>query len=192
MSGRGFLVDLERCVGCEACVLACRIENGWGSESPWRRVLSLNLQRVPAGPTYFLSLACHHCESPACLSACPSRAYLKRDDGVVLHLAERCLGCRYCEMACPFGAPRFSSETRLVSKCHLCVHRLDRGDPPACVVACPTRALRLQTAPELEAAAETIPGFTDPAGCGPRIRFLRPRRGRREARLESLERHLSR
>jgi Fe-S-cluster-containing dehydrogenase component len=188
MSGLGFVLDLDRCVGCEACVMACRIENRWADGSPWRRVLSLNLPRVATGPTYFLSLACHHCESPACLRACPSRAYVRRSDGVVRHLDERCLGCRYCEMACPFGAPRFSSETGLVSKCHLCFHRLDRGEAPACVAACPTLALRLPTAEEIEAPASWVPGFTDPAGCRPRIRLLRPRRGQRQVRLADLER----
>ena len=70
---RGFSLDLGRCVGCGACVLACRLENGWSSDNPWRRVIPLNLARRTAGPTYFMSVACHHCERPACLAACPRR-----------------------------------------------------------------------------------------------------------------------
>ena len=190
MSGAGFLLDLDRCVGCGACVIACRIENRWGGATPWRRVLSLNQRRVPAGPTYFLSLACHHCESPACVKACPSRAYEQREDGVVLHLEDRCLGCRYCEMACPFGAPRYSSETGVVSKCHLCHHRLDGGEPPACVAACPTEALSLLEGQESVGDRSGLPGFTDPADCRPRIRFRSPRGGLREARLKALEEEL--
>ena len=171
-NGRGFLLDLGRCVGCGACVLACRLENGWPSETPWRRVLPLNLRRRPGGPTYFLSVACHHCERPACVAACPSNAYEKLADGTVIHHADRCLGCRYCEMACPFGAPQFDAAKGVMSKCDFCQHtadsgsRFENGKPssgqlsanhgpqhvgrpsrvanrgPACVAACPTEALR--------------------------------------------------
>lgn len=172
----GFVLDLGRCVGCGACVLACRLENGWSAETPWRRVLPLNLRRRSAGPTYFLSLACHHCERPACLAACPSRAYDKRPDGIVVHHEERCVGCRYCEMACPFGAPRFDAGRGVMTKCHLCHERLDRGELPACVAACPTEALRLAGAP---ASLELVPGFIDAAGCRPSIRFIAPRGTRR-------------
>ncbi len=160
----GFLLDLARCVGCSACVLACRLENGWSGDAPWRRVLPLNLRRRPGGPTYFLSVACHHCERPACVSACPSGAYEKRDDGIVLHHEEKCIGCRYCEMACPFGAPRYSEEKGVMTKCHLCHHRLDGGERPACVAACPTEALRVSNAKlELCATPET-PSATPDTG----------------------------
>ena len=118
----GFSLDLGRCVGCGACVLACRLENGWSSENPWRRVLPLNLRRRPGGPTYFLSVACHHCEQPACIAACPSRAYEKRADGVVVHHEARCIGCRYCEMACPFGAPKYDATKGVMTKCDFCRH----------------------------------------------------------------------
>jgi len=187
----GFLLDLGRCVGCGACVLACRLENGWSSERPWRRVLPLNLRRRPGGPTYFLSVACHHCEQPACLAACPSRAYEKRADGVVIHHEERCIGCRYCEMACPFGAPKYDAAKGVMSKCDFCQHdgagRPFRAatDPhvPACVAACPTEALRaLPMTGPAASIAPFIPGFTDPAGCRPNIRFVKPR-GRRRAGL---------
>jgi len=181
------LLDLGRCVGCAACVLACRLENGWTEHAAWRRVLPLNLRRRPGGPTYFLSVACHHCEQPACLAACPSGAYERRGDGVVLHHEEKCLGCRYCEMACPFGAPRYAAERGIVTKCHLCHHRLDAGASPACVAACPTEALRVAAQGEAAASARgTVPGFADPAGCRPTTRFVPPRGARREALLRSL------
>jgi Fe-S-cluster-containing dehydrogenase component len=184
MTGASFLVDLHRCVGCGACVLACRIENRRADQHAWRRVLPLNLRRHAGGPTYFLSVACHHCDTPACLRGCPSRAYEKRPDGVVLHNADDCLGCRYCQMTCPFGAPKYDDDLGVVSKCHLCAHRLDRGLAPACVAACPTGALRY-LGPDATPTADSttaVPGFVDPAACGPNIRFTAPR-GARRARL---------
>jgi Fe-S-cluster-containing dehydrogenase component len=225
----GFALDLGRCVGCGACVLACRLENGWSSDSPWRRVLPLNLRRRPGGPTYFLSVACHHCEQPACVAACPSRAYEKRPDGVVVHHAARCIGCRYCEMACPFGAPKYDAEKGVMTKCDFCRHertgRADRlpaadqaavgrafgaasdqvavGRPfrvapeaahtPACIAACPTEALRALPATGTGAAwLDDTPGFTDPAACGPCIRFVRPRGARRASLLNALNERLGR
>ncbi|MCJ7628229.1 MAG: 4Fe-4S dicluster domain-containing protein, partial [Longimicrobiales bacterium] len=128
----GFKLDLARCVGCGACVLACRIENRLPAAVSWRRILHVNGPRIGGGPTYHLSVACHHCENPPCARACPSGALRKRSDGLVLLEAERCLGCRYCQMACPFGAPSFDAAAGVVTKCHLCHHRLAQGFPPAC------------------------------------------------------------
>lgn len=187
----GFFLDLGRCVGCAACVLACRVENRWEPETPWRRVLPLNLRRRPGGPTYFFSVACHHCDAPACLAACPSRAYEKRADGAVIHHEQRCLGCRYCEMACPFGAPKYSHAKGVMTKCHLCRHRLDAGALPACVAACPTEALQLVRAGDTVAVNLRVPGFADPAGCRPNLRFRPPRGARRQAALAELWKKLS-
>ena len=186
MSGAGFVLDLGRCVGCGACVLACRLENSWPTGVAWRRVLPLNRSRHPGGPAYHLSLACHHCDRPACLAACPSGAYRKRSDGVVLLDAERCLGCMYCEMACPFGAPSYDKTGGVMTKCDLCATRIDRGLLPACVAACPTEALVFRKAGDKESAREVIPGFSDPAGCRPGISFLPPRGRIRLLRLENL------
>ena len=190
----GFLLDLHRCVGCGACVLACRIENGRVTTAAWRRVLPLNFRRHEAGPTYFLSVACHHCANPACLNGCPSGAYEKRADGIVIHREERCLGCRYCEMTCPFGTPQFDADRGVVSKCHLCAHRIDAGLSPACVAACPTEALRFTAAdaPPPAGAAQAVPGFSDPAGCEPNLRFAPPAGTRRAARYRELEERLRR
>jgi Fe-S-cluster-containing dehydrogenase component len=186
MSGAGFLMDLHRCVGCDACVLACRLENGWQAGSAWRRVLPLNLRRRPAGPTYFLSVACHHCNKPACLEACPSGAYEKRADGVVLHHEGRCIGCRYCEMACPFGAPKYDAARGIMTKCHLCHHRLDGGGKPACVAACPTEALQFRAAGDPVTGQESVPGFADVGSCRPETRFRLPKGRRRERAFAAL------
>ena len=145
--------------------------------------------RMAGGPTYFLSVACHHCENPACLNGCPARAYEKRADGGVVHRDERCLGCRYCEMACPFGTPQYDEARGVVSKCHLCVRRLDDGLEPACVAACPTEALRFtrDAASSGAPARAFVPGFTDPADCRPNLRFAPPRGARRSERFAALD-----
>ena len=179
-SGAGFRLDLGRCVGCGACVLACRIENRLPSQISWRRVLPVNAGRIGGGPTYHLSLACHHCESPACLQACPTGAYEIGDDGVVSLVTDRCIGCRYCEMACPFGAPAYDHDTGVMTKCTYCDHRVSAGLEPACVAACPTGALeragdaRLSPGRTFLPAWET-PGFEDPAACRPSLSFASPR-----------------
>jgi Fe-S-cluster-containing dehydrogenase component len=194
MSGAGFVLDLHRCVGCGACVLACRIENGRADTASWRRVLPLNLRRHPAGPTYFVSVACHHCDTPACLKGCPSGAYEKRADGIVVHREDRCLGCRYCGMACPFGAPQYDDAKGVMSKCHLCAPRVDAGRLPACVTACPTEALRFAAAEAGTPAGADgfVPGFVDPAGCRPALKFLPPSGARRAELFRSLEEALKR
>jgi formate dehydrogenase iron-sulfur subunit len=175
MARAGFVLDLGRCLGCSACVLACRLENAHRWSLPVRRVLPLNGTRHAGGPTWFLSVACHHCERPACVRACPSAAYERRADGVVTHDEALCIGCRYCEMVCPFGAPQFDTAKGVMAKCDFCEARVAKGDPPACVVACPTEALR---GSEGELSPDPIPGFVDPAACRPAIRFKLPRGGR--------------
>ncbi len=104
----------------------------------------------------------------------PSGAYQHRDDGIVVLDGERCLGCRYCEMACPFGAPVFDEEAGIMRKCDFCCERIDRGLSPACVTACPVGALDRLTDDEKATAHDAIPGFVDPAGCRPSLRFGEP------------------
>ncbi|MBZ5580807.1 MAG: dimethyl sulfoxide reductase anchor subunit [Acidobacteriia bacterium] len=135
-----FHFDVGRCTGCHACVVACGNQNG----ESWREVWSFNERREPGLPAYHLSLACNHCEDPACRSSCPASVYSEDPaTGAILARTERCLGCRYCAWSCPYDAPRFQAAEGVVRKCDFCIGRLRAGRRPACVAVCPTGALEL-------------------------------------------------
>lgn len=151
MSRYYWLVYLDRCIGCETCVIACKQENGTISGVHYRRLHHINPEQFPGQPTLRISVSCNHCEKPACLAGCPAKAYTQVD-GIVLHHPEVCIGCQYCIWVCPYDAPQYAQAKGKVEKCNLCIHRLTRGLEPACVAACPTGALQL---------VETEPGFTN-------------------------------
>ena len=167
----GFVFDLNRCTGCQACVVACWMENRARQTRNWRQVHSFNGFHHPALPGFHLSLACHHCERPACLEQCPARAYAKDPDtGAVTLQAERCMGCRYCTWACPHDAPKFSASSHTIEKCTFCAERLAAGLEPACVARCPVEALGLEPLRD-PAAGSSVPGFP-PSSLRPGIRFV--------------------
>lgn len=165
----GFRFDLSRCTGCQACQLACRIENGFDRARGWRQVYTFNDSRVPGLPLYHLSLACNHCGEAPCLRHCPALA-LRRDrrTGAVLLEHERCIGCSYCSWACPYAAPCYREEAGVMEKCTFCNERLLAGSTPACVIACPTAALGFGEIGPEEAA---VPGGFPATEFRPSIRF---------------------
>jgi DMSO reductase anchor subunit/ferredoxin len=89
-------------------------------------------------------MSCNHCLEPACLEGCPTNAYEKLDDGIVIHHADDCVGCQYCTWSCPYSVPAFQPDRRIVTKCDMCKPRLDGGHLPACVEACPTHAITVE------------------------------------------------
>ena len=146
----GFHLDSSACIGCKACQVACKDKNDLPVGVTWRRVIEYGGGgwrpegglMVPVGIfAYHVSISCMHCHEPACLPACPAAAIHKGDDGVVTVDSTRCLGCHYCEWACPYGAPQFGLQGGSMSKCNFCEDLQSLGQNPVCVDACPTRAL---------------------------------------------------
>lgn len=138
-----FYFDQTRCTGCHTCAVACKDWHDLPAGSVhWRRVSTFEEGKFPNVTVSHLSVSCAHCASPACLAACPEDAIYKReDDGVVLIDVQKCTGCRACESACEYGAMQFRSDDARAEKCNFCVDRLEKGEPPICVAACPMRAL---------------------------------------------------
>ncbi|MEW6443021.1 MAG: 4Fe-4S dicluster domain-containing protein [bacterium] len=162
MSQWAMLIDETRCTGCRACQVACKQWNDLPAEATRNRgtyqnppALSastwslIEFHEVDAGGAagfYFLKRACMHCEHPACASVCPVGAMHKTPQGPVLYDDRKCIGCRYCMAACPFGVPAFEwekglLETPVVRKCTFCFDRLGSGLHPACAKTCPSKAI---------------------------------------------------
>ena len=173
----GMVIDLDRCVGCAACAIICKAENSVTSSSPedykkrrmmeWNRVVTVFKGKFPNVRATIMPIICNHCEQAPCVKVCPVDASYKREDGLVLIRYERCIGCKYCMVACPYQQRFFNfseQETKdyhnpdvppriagVVEKCTFCSHRLDKaiaegrkiGSPygvePACTAACPAK-----------------------------------------------------
>ena len=184
MSGQiSFLFDTNKCTGCNACRVACQIANGTGPNTARRMVSAQEIGTFPEVSRINLSLACNHCERPACMRACPTGAIRKRSSDGVVHVdIKLCNGCERCSGACPYGAPRKTPARDRVEKCDFCRERLDRGESPACVDTCPAGALRYGKLNEHAASAgrplhRSVTGFPDPEITKPATRFLlRPER----------------
>lgn len=134
----GFFIDSSRCTGCKTCELACKDFKDLGPEVSFRRIYEYAggdwqedngvwHQNVFA---YYLSISCNHCDDPACTKVCPSGAMHKREDGFVVVDEDVCIGCRYCHMACPYGAPQYNAEKGHMTKCDGCYSRVAEGNNP--------------------------------------------------------------
>jgi formate dehydrogenase iron-sulfur subunit len=136
------LIDVTQCVGCGACTAACKEENQLPG-SPGAKLCATDYTVLEQhGDETFVRRMCMHCVHPSCASACPVGALRKTEDGPVIYDSKRCMGCRYCMVACPYGIPRYewADTTPLVRKCQLCPQRVSKGQPTACAEACPTGA----------------------------------------------------
>lgn len=150
MSGSlAILTDTTRCNGCEECVVACKKANGLGEDRLWRGSGAIDelsptryttVIRRPGGR--YIRQQCRHCLEPACVSACIVGALRKTPEGAVVYDKDKCIGCRYCMLVCPYGIPRYEwgQPVPYVQKCTLCYEKLKEGEPPACVASCPEKA----------------------------------------------------
>jgi Fe-S-cluster-containing dehydrogenase component len=141
----GMVIDLQKCIGCQYCQRACSATNDVAPDKPWNIVVE---DRTASGHKFFFSRPCLHCQDAPCVEVCPVQATYHREDGLVIMDYDRCIGCRYCEVACPYDARKFNWEERtdanshiptwgiaeverrprgVVEKCTFCVHRIDAG-----------------------------------------------------------------
>jgi Fe-S-cluster-containing dehydrogenase component/DMSO reductase anchor subunit len=140
-----FQVDLDVCTGCKACVTACHSLNGLDDGESWRFVGLLHGGTAEQPIQQTVTSACHHCADPACLNGCPVNAYEKDPiTGIVKHLDDQCIGCKYCTLTCPYEVPQYNARQGIVRKCDMCSDRLAQGEAPACVQACPNEAIRIE------------------------------------------------
>jgi len=161
----GFYLDLDRCVQCHACEVACKARHGIELGITWRRVVGMWVGQYPDLVNRTITFSCMHCGEPSCVDACSSGAITKRaEDGIVVVDRVECIACGACAEACPFGVPQFGQDG-IMQKCDLCVDRLAQGRQPACVETCPSEALRSGTMEELSMVAQARPlaGPTQPS-----------------------------
>ena len=135
----GIVIDASRCIDCKACLIACKVENDV-PEGFWRNWIRPIMDMSADGKSEFQPGQCMQCDTPSCVAACPVDATYKQADGLVVIDPLKCIGCGNCVSACPYGARYRNPGTRRADKCDFCEHRLIRGEQPACVVTCPTRA----------------------------------------------------
>lgn len=161
MARYGMVVDLKRCVGCNACTVACKSEHNTPTGILLTSVLEKEMGRFPHTNRVFVPVLCHHCDLPTCAQVCPTKATYKRTDGVVMIDYAKCIGCCACIEHCPYHVRALVTDNRVVypgssatfekpvhqpiparvaTKCDLCFHRIEQGLPPACAEVCPTSA----------------------------------------------------
>ena len=146
----GYYFDMTRCVGCKACQVSCKDKNRLNVGTIFRNVKTYSVGKFPDTKVYSYSASCNHCESPACMAACPADAIFRSDDGMVIIDQELCISCEACVVACPYGIPQIMPDGK-VNKCDSCYAIRQAGGKPACVANCPDRALDFGDLDELKA-----------------------------------------
>ena len=147
MTQYSIVTDLDRCVGCLACSVACKVVNGVPTGSFWNKTLRIGPNPREGGSgqwpdveLYFLNVQCQHCENPECVKVCPTGASHKTEDGTVQIDKSKCIGCQFCAMSCPYNVRYLNEEERVVEKCTLCEQKIAQGELPQCVAQCGSRA----------------------------------------------------
>ena len=164
MTQYAIVTDLNRCVGCLACSVACKSANNVPIGSFWNKVLRIGpteAARARDVEMYFVPVGCQHCANPACVKVCPTGASHKAEDGTVQIDKAKCIGCQFCAMACPYNVRYLNEEEGVVEKCTLCEQKIAQGELPQCVAQCGGRARFFG---DLDAGIETFVSPDNPGG----------------------------
>jgi len=145
-----FVIDMKRCIGCDTCVVACKVENDVGAGRFRLKVLDSNRDPITERPQgtfpnlsqHWLPTMCHHCIDAPCVSACPTNTLWRDDDDGLVRLdVDKCIGCQRCAEECPYDAISFDPLSGAADKCTACSHRIEVNEAPSCALVCPTRAI---------------------------------------------------
>ena len=180
------VTDLNRCVGCLSCSVACKAANSVPVGNFWNKVLRIGPNpkaeggQCPDVEMYFLPMGCQHCENPECVAVCPTEASHVLEDGTVQIDKSKCIGCQFCAMACPYGVRAYdtSKDKGVIEKCTMCAHLIDKGEKPACVKHCPGQARKFgdldDPDSDVSVALREKEGFTllEEKGTRPKVRYL--------------------
>jgi DMSO reductase iron-sulfur subunit len=180
MTQYGFYYDATRCTGCKTCELACKDYHNLLTDISFRRVYELEGGKgftqdangcwMVDSYTYYTSTSCQHCDNPACMQVCPTGAMHKDENGIVSVDTQKCIGCGYCALACPYKAPKVDREAGHSGKCDGCKGRLAEGKQPICVEACSGRALVFAPIDELpKSERANIAPLPDPSYTNPNL-----------------------
>jgi anaerobic dimethyl sulfoxide reductase subunit B (iron-sulfur subunit) len=185
MTQNAFYYDGTRCTGCKTCVFACKDKNNLGLGTAYRKVYEYTGGETRKDQngicttscwSYYLSIPCNHCDAPACVKVCPTGAMHKdASTGLVTVDSQRCIGCGYCHMACPYNVPKVDREKGHSVKCDGCTDLVSGGEKPACVMACPARAIQFGTVEQMSKMGEraAVAPLPDPSYTVPNL-FIKP------------------
>lgn len=136
MARYGMLINVKKCVGCYGCRVACQMQNSLPPEEAFIKFHEKEEGTFPNVSYQIFPTQCMHCEDAPCVEVCPTGASYKREDGIVLVDHDKCIGCKYCMVACPYDARVVNEETGVVEKCRFCVEEVEQGNQPICVSTC--------------------------------------------------------